>query len=75
MHGLGPFFLIIEAAVVLALLGLGLVRGTVPHDRLVRHTDVVFDTSYEGASAIEPTAMGLVRTEIDAGLGTIGSQP
>ena len=30
------------------------------------------DTPYEGVSAIEPTAMELVRTEIDAGLGTIG---
>lgn len=32
------------------------------------------DTPYEGVSAIEPTAMELVRTEIDAGLGTIGGQ-
>jgi hypothetical protein len=32
------------------------------------------DTPYEGVSAIEPTAMELVRTEIDAGLGTIGGR-
>ena len=32
------------------------------------------DTPYEGVSAIEPTAMELVRTEIDAGLGAIGGQ-
>jgi len=41
MSGLGPFFLIIVAAVILALLGLALVRRTVPHERLARHTDVV----------------------------------
>ncbi len=75
MHGLGPFFLIIVAAVLLALLGLVLMRRTVPHDRLARHTDVVLDTPYKGVSAIEPTAMDLVRTEIDADLGKIGSQP
>jgi hypothetical protein len=33
------------------------------------------DTPYEGVSAIQPTAMELVRTEIDAGLGTIGGGP
>jgi hypothetical protein len=32
------------------------------------------DTPYGGVSAIEPTAMELVRTEIDAGLGVIGGQ-
>ena len=32
------------------------------------------DTPYEGVSAIELTVMQLVRTEIDAGLGTIGGQ-
>ena len=32
------------------------------------------DTPYQGVSAIEPTAMELVRTEIDAGLGAIGGQ-
>jgi hypothetical protein len=40
MSGLGPFFLIIVAAVLLALLGLALVRRMVPYDRLARHTDV-----------------------------------
>ena len=33
------------------------------------------DTPYEGVSAIEPTAMELVRTEIDTGLGVMGGQP
>jgi hypothetical protein len=32
------------------------------------------DTPYEGVSAIEPAAMELVRTEIDAGLRVVGSQ-
>ena len=32
------------------------------------------DTPYRGVSAIEPTAMELVRTEIGAGLGVIGGQ-
>jgi hypothetical protein len=32
------------------------------------------DMPYRGVSAIEPTAMELVRTEIDAGLGTTGGQ-
>jgi hypothetical protein len=32
------------------------------------------DTPYRGVSAIEPTAMEFVRTEIDAGLGRVGSQ-
>jgi hypothetical protein len=41
MNGLGPFILIIVAAVLLALLGLALVRCTVPYDRLAQHTDVV----------------------------------
>ena len=41
MSGLGPFFLIIVAAVILALLGLALVRRTVPHERLAQQTDVV----------------------------------
>jgi hypothetical protein len=40
MNGLGTFILIIVAAVLLALLGLALVRRTVPYDRLARHTDV-----------------------------------
>ena len=40
MSGLGAFIMIIVAAVILALLGLALVRRTVPHDRLARHTDV-----------------------------------
>jgi hypothetical protein len=40
MSGLVPFVLIIVAAVLLALLGLALVRRTVPFDRLARHTDV-----------------------------------
>ena len=40
MNGLGAFFMIIVAAVLLALLGLALVRRTVPHDRLARHIDV-----------------------------------
>ena len=40
MNGLGAFFMIIVAAVLLALLGLVVVRQTVPHDRLARHTDV-----------------------------------
>ena len=32
------------------------------------------DSPYEGVSAIEPTAMELVRAEIDAGLGVTGGQ-
>jgi hypothetical protein len=40
MNGLGSFIMIIVAAVFLALLGLALVRRTVPRDRLARHTDV-----------------------------------
>jgi type I site-specific restriction endonuclease len=40
MTGLGAFIVIIVAAVLLALLGLSLVRRTVPFDRLARHTDV-----------------------------------
>jgi len=40
MNGLGAFFMIIVAAVLLALLGLVVVRRTVPHERLARHTDV-----------------------------------
>jgi hypothetical protein len=40
MNGLGAFIMIIVAAVLLALLGLALVRRTVPLDRLARHTDV-----------------------------------
>ena len=32
------------------------------------------DSPHRGVTAIEPTAMELVRTEIDAGLGTIGGQ-
>jgi hypothetical protein len=40
MNGLGAFILIIVAAVLLALLGLVLVRRTVPRDRLARHIDV-----------------------------------
>jgi hypothetical protein len=40
MNGLGSFIMIIVAAVLLALLGLALVRRTVPRDRLARHTDV-----------------------------------
>src|SRR5215207_1764098 len=40
VNGLGAFIMIIVAAVLLALLGLALVRRTVPHDRLARHIDV-----------------------------------
>jgi hypothetical protein len=40
MNGLGAFIMIIVAAVLLALLGLALVRRTVPRDRLARHIDV-----------------------------------
>jgi fumarate reductase subunit D len=40
MNGLGAFIMIIVAAVLLALLGLMVVRRTVPHERLARHTDV-----------------------------------
>jgi hypothetical protein len=32
------------------------------------------ETPFAGVSAIEPTAMALVRTEIDAGLGSIGGE-
>jgi hypothetical protein len=39
MNGLGAFIMIIVAAVLLALLGLALVRRTVPRDRLARHID------------------------------------
>src|SRR5688500_15229285 len=40
MNGLGAFLMLIVAAVLLALLGLAVVRRTVPHERLARHTDV-----------------------------------
>jgi hypothetical protein len=40
MNGLVPFFLIIVAADLLALLGLALVRRMVSYDRLARHIDV-----------------------------------
>ena len=40
MSGLLPFVAVILGAVLLALVGLGLVRCTVSHDRLARHTDV-----------------------------------
>jgi hypothetical protein len=40
MNGLGAFIMIVMAAVMLALIGLAVVRRTVPHDRLARHTDV-----------------------------------
>ena len=40
MSGLGAFAMVIVAAIMLALLGLAVVRRSVPHDRLVRHTDV-----------------------------------
>jgi hypothetical protein len=40
MSGLGAFVIIIVAAVVLALIGLAVVRRTVPHDKLAQHTDV-----------------------------------
>ena len=40
MNGLAAFVVIIAAAVLLSLLGLALVRRTVPFDRLSRHTDV-----------------------------------
>ena len=40
MNGLGAFFGIIAVAVLLALLGLVLVRRTIPYDRLARHTGV-----------------------------------
>jgi Protein of unknown function (DUF4239) len=39
MNGLGAFIIIIVAAVLLALLGLALVRRTVPRDRLARHVE------------------------------------
>jgi hypothetical protein len=32
------------------------------------------ETPYAGGAAIEPTAMELVRTEIDSGLGVIGGE-
>ena len=40
MNGLGTFIMLVVAAVLLALLGLALVRRTVPRDRLARHIDV-----------------------------------
>jgi hypothetical protein len=40
MSELGALILIVVAAVLLALLGLALVRRTVPRERLARHTDV-----------------------------------
>jgi hypothetical protein len=40
MNGLGAFIMLIVAAVVLALLGLVLVRRMVPRERLARHIDV-----------------------------------
>jgi hypothetical protein len=40
MNGLSVFIVIIVAAVLLALLGLALVRRTIPYERLARHTDV-----------------------------------
>jgi hypothetical protein len=40
MSGLGAFAMVIVAAIMLALLGLAIVRRSVPHDRLARHTDV-----------------------------------
>jgi fumarate reductase subunit D len=40
MNGLGTFIMLIVAAVLLALLGLALVRRVVPRDRLARHIDV-----------------------------------
>jgi hypothetical protein len=40
MNRLGAFFIIIVAAVLLALLGLMLVRRAVPQDRLARNVDV-----------------------------------
>src|SRR5215208_5320929 len=40
VNGLGAFIMIIVAAVLLALLGLALVRRRVPYDRLARHIDV-----------------------------------
>src|SRR5215213_4669769 len=40
VNGLGAFIMIIVAAVLLALLGLVLVRRTLPRDRLARHIDV-----------------------------------
>ena len=40
MSGLGVFIMIIAAAVLLALLGVVLVRRAVSHDRLAALTDV-----------------------------------
>ena len=40
MSGLGAIAIVIMAAIMLALLGLMVVRRSVPHDRLARHTDV-----------------------------------
>src|SRR5687767_14990967 len=40
MNGLAAFIMLIVVAVLLALLGLALVRRTVPRERLAQHTDV-----------------------------------
>lgn len=40
MSGLGAIVLVIVAAIMLALLGLAVVRRSVPHERLACHTDV-----------------------------------
>lgn len=40
MNGFGAFVMVILAAVLLALTGLAVVRRSIPHDRLARHTDV-----------------------------------
>jgi hypothetical protein len=40
MSGIGAFVMVILAAIMLALLGLALVRRSVSHERLARHTDV-----------------------------------
>jgi hypothetical protein len=40
MSGMLAFVAVILAAVIAALLGLTIVRRTVPHDRLARHTDI-----------------------------------
>ena len=40
MSGFGAIAMVTVAAIMLALLGLAVVRRSVPHDRLARHTDV-----------------------------------
>src|SRR5688500_13385261 len=40
MSGFGAFVMVILAVVMLALIGLAVVRRSIPRDRLARHTDV-----------------------------------